>query len=212
MKMRNNPPKIPVSSPGTAIYPKGIQKVQDILTTAAEVLADEGYSGFTMRNIASRLGITLRNLQYYFPTKRDLFQAVVEKMTDMELETAALAVESPGLNAEERLSTFIDYSIKDNETPLVRGFQFELWALATRDDFAAECRDRMTSTYCEYIYTLVKPLTPGLSSREQRIKSALILAMLQGTPLIHSEGVNRKYQIKNIAVKVKQEVLNILHN
>ena len=111
-----------------------------------------------------------------------------------------------------RLSAFIDYSIKDNETPLVRGFQFELWALATRDDFAAECRDRMTSTYCEYIYTLVKPLTPHLSSREQRIKSALILAMLQGTPLIHSDGVNKKYQIKNIAVKVKQEVLNILHN
>jgi len=200
MKMRNNPPKIPVSSPGTAIYPKGMQKVQDILTTAAEVLANEGYSAFTMRNIASRLGITLRNLQYYFPTKQDLFQAVVEKMTDMELETAGIAVESPGLNAEERLSAFIDYSIKDNETPLVRGFQFEL------------CRDRMTSTYCEYIYSLVKPLTPDLSSRQQRIKAALILAMLQGTPLIHSEGVNKKYQIKNIAVKVKQEVLNILHN
>ncbi len=212
MKERSDPPNTSASSPGTAIYPKGKQKLQDILTTAAEVLADEGYSAFTMRNIASRLEITLRNLQYYFPTKKDLFQAVVEKMTDMELETARLAVESPGLNAEERLSAFIDYSIKDNETPLVRGFQFELWALATRDHFAEECRDRMTSTYCEYIYTLVKPLTPNLSSREQRIKSALILAMLQGTPLIHSEGVDRKYQIKNIAVKIKQEVRKILMN
>lgn len=210
MNVLKAPSKIPASSPGTAVYPKGKQKLQDILKAAAEVLAYDGYSAFTMRNIASKLGITLRNLQYYFPTKRDLFQAVVERMIDMELETARIAVESPGLSAEERFATFIEYSIKDNETPLIRGFQFELWALATRDKFAADCRDRMTSAYCEYIHSLVKPLTPHFSNQEQRIKSSLILAMLQGAPLVHSEGMNKKFKVKNISAKVLKEALNLL--
>lgn len=210
MNVRDEPSKISALSPGTAIYPKGRQKLQDILTTAAEVLAYDGYSAFTMRNIASKLGITLRNLQYYFPTKRDLFLAVVAQMTNMELGTAKAAVDLPNMTAEERFAAFIEYSVHDNETPFVRGFQFELWALATRDEFAAECRDRMTSAYCDYIYTLVKPLTPGLSPKEQRGKSALILAMLQGTPLVHSPGVEKRYQIKDIAAKIKREALAIL--
>ena len=210
MSIRNDTLKVSAQLRGTAIYPKGKRKLQDIITKAAEVLAYDGYSAFTMRNIASKMDITLRNLQYYFPTKRDLFKAVVEQMMEIELATAKSAVESLGMTADERFAAFIDYSIDDNETPLIRGFQFELWALATRDEFAAECRDRMTSAYCEFIYTLVKPLTPGLSTREQRCKSALILAMLQGTPLVHSKGVEKKFKMKNIAAKVRHEALAIL--
>ena len=60
-------------APGTAVHAKGKQRVNDIVHTATRVLAFEGYSNFTMRGIAAKAGIALKNLQYYFPTKDSLF-------------------------------------------------------------------------------------------------------------------------------------------
>ena len=202
--------EISALSPGTAIHSKGKQRVQEILNVATEVLAFDGYSAFTMRYIASKLNISLRNLQYYFQTKNSLFQAVVERMINLELKSAQTAIGQSGLTPEERFNSFINYSIRDNETPLIRGFQFELWAMATRHEFAELCRDKTTSAYCDFIFTLVEPLTPNLSTKERKEKSAIILAMLQGIPLIHGKGVNKDLKMKDIEKRVKKEALAIL--
>lgn len=210
MKPRRKPIAASPKSRGSAVYTKGKQRKQQILAIAMDVLAFGGYSRFTMRNIASRAGITLRNLQHYFRTKRDLFRAVVEQMIIVELESARSAIASPTMTPEERFRAFIDYSIKDNESPLVSGFQFELWALATRDDFARECSDRMTSVYCEFICDLIEPLTPHLAPRERRNKSAIIQSMLQGAPLISGPHLDPKFRIRNLAGKMEAEALHLL--
>ncbi|MFT5133515.1 MAG: AcrR family transcriptional regulator [Gammaproteobacteria bacterium] len=196
--------------PSTAVYSKGKKRVQEILEVATEVLAFEGYSAFTMRNIASKSGMTHRNLQYYFKTKSSLFQAVVERMIDLELKSAHAALDQPKLSPEEKFSVFIDCSIRDNEVPLIRGFHFELWAMATRDDFAAECRDKTTIVYCDFISTLIEPLTPGLNDYDRHSKAAIILSMLQGLPLIRSAYRSKKLKVKKIEEKIKQEAIAIL--
>ncbi len=43
-----------------------------IVRAAAESLLEHGYSGTTVRAIASRAGVAIGNLQYYFPTKSEL--------------------------------------------------------------------------------------------------------------------------------------------
>jgi len=197
-------------SPGTAIHSKGKQRVQEILRVATNVLAFEGYSNFTMRGIASKCGMTLRNLQYYFQSKNDLFQAVVDRRIEEDIESARSVVETPGLSPEERFLAFVDLSILENTSPLVRGFQFELWALATRDRFASQCRDRATTTYCEFIYKLIKPLAAKQSSIVLRNKSAIVLAMLQGAPLITGEGVNLKFNTRRLKEELKREALNFV--
>ena len=163
-----------------------------------------------MRNIASKLGITHRNLQYYFKTKGSLFQAVVEKMINLELKTAHDVVDQPDLSPQEKFSAFIHYSIRDHEVPLIRGFQFELWAMATRDEFAAECRDKTTTEYCNFISTLIEPLTPDLDDENRKSKAAIILSMLQGSPLITSAYVNKKLNIKKIEQRIIKEAFAIL--
>lgn len=199
---------IALLAPGTAVHAKGRQRVRQIIATATSVLAFEGYSAFTMRNIAAKLGISLRNLQYYFQTKSDLFQAVVEQMLKNELQSGRLAVNRPELSPVERFKEFVDYSLRDNQDPQVRGFQFELWALATRDPFAAKCRDKMTRTYCDFVLKLVQPLTPDLSLAEQRKKAAMILALLQGAPLVI--GTPASFPIGNLQKTLKDELLAIV--
>jgi len=197
-------------APGTAVHAKGRKRVQDIIETATNVLAFEGYSEFTMRNIAGKLGMSLRNLQYYFQTKSDLFQAVVENMLRSELESGRTAIDHPGLSPIERFKRFIDYSIRDIQDPLIRNFQFELWALATRDEFAARCRDRMTERYCEFIVQLVQPLTPQLTLAEQRKKAAIILALLQGLSLLVGRNVRSRFRIGTVTTTLHEELLEIL--
>src|SRR5258708_3389929 len=43
-----------------------------IIHAAAESLLENGYSGTTVRSIASRAGVAIGNLQYWFPTKSEL--------------------------------------------------------------------------------------------------------------------------------------------
>jgi len=43
-----------------------------IVRAAAESLLETGYAGTSVRSIASRAGVAIGNLQYYFPTKSEL--------------------------------------------------------------------------------------------------------------------------------------------
>lgn len=56
---------------------KGEQRQRKILDAARNLLVDDGYDCFVLREVAARLGITLGNLQYYYPTRDDLLVGVI---------------------------------------------------------------------------------------------------------------------------------------
>lgn len=170
-------------------HQKGKERFAQILETAIDVLAFEGYSKFSMRTVAARAGMSLRNVQHYFPTKDVLFKSAVHKMLSDDSRDAGLAITKSKMSDADKLAEFIRYSIAINRSPRMRGFQFELWAMATRDSFAAECRDHMTHEYCAFIHDVIKPLTPGMSKSVRMRKAALLLSMLQGLPVVESEDV-----------------------
>jgi len=50
----------------------GLSARETIIWAAAESLLENGYAGTSVRSIASRAGVAIGNLQYYFPTKSAL--------------------------------------------------------------------------------------------------------------------------------------------
>ena len=58
-----------------------------IIAIAREVLTNEGLEAFVIRDIAKRAGIQLGNLQYYFSTREDLIEAVIQGEFASNLET-----------------------------------------------------------------------------------------------------------------------------
>jgi AcrR family transcriptional regulator len=50
----------------------GVSAREQIVRAAAESLLENGYSGTSVRSIASRAGVAIGNLQYYFPSKSEL--------------------------------------------------------------------------------------------------------------------------------------------
>src|SRR5437660_10854656 len=59
---------------------------QQIVRAAAESLLENGYAGTSVRSIASRAGVAIGNLQYYFPTKSELLIEAWRHLTERSVE------------------------------------------------------------------------------------------------------------------------------
>ncbi|WP_326818973.1 TetR/AcrR family transcriptional regulator [Streptomyces sp. NBC_01762] len=84
--------KVPASSGG---YAKGRARREQIVTTAAEVYADVGYHGASLREIAKRAGISHVGLLYYFPNREALLAAVLERRDEEDTARIAAKAFSP---------------------------------------------------------------------------------------------------------------------
>src|SRR5258708_34812349 len=62
-----------------------------VLQVAQALFAERGYRGASLRDIAKRIGIKAPSLLHHFPSKQQLYIAVLEKMFE-NLEDAANAV------------------------------------------------------------------------------------------------------------------------
>lgn len=59
---------------------------EQIVRAAAESLLENGYAGTSVRVIASRAGVAIGNLQYYFPTKSELLVEAWRYLTARSVE------------------------------------------------------------------------------------------------------------------------------
>lgn len=92
---------------GTAVIEKGRQSVDEILDAATALLAEEGYAELSTRKVAARAGMRPGNLQYYFPAKRDMVRALLDRYLARSLERLAGRIEREELSPEGRLRQVI---------------------------------------------------------------------------------------------------------
>src|SRR3954466_4347782 len=96
-------PEVPLSR----VARRRDRKVQGILTAAADVLAERGYHGMSLDEIADRLDLTKATLNHYFPSKEALVSACLEAIATRSNERlASVAVDTVG-TASERLRRLI---------------------------------------------------------------------------------------------------------
>lgn len=60
-------------------YRKGVLRRQEIVRAAAQVFAERGYNGGSLRSIGERVGVSSASLVQYFGTKEGLLAAVLEE-------------------------------------------------------------------------------------------------------------------------------------
>jgi AcrR family transcriptional regulator len=64
----------------------GISAREQIVRAAADSLLENGYAGTSVRSIASRAGVAIGNLQYYFPSKSELLVEAWRYLTARSVE------------------------------------------------------------------------------------------------------------------------------
>lgn len=83
-----------------------------ILEVASEILATEGLERFILREIAKRADMQLGNLQYYFPTRDALLEAVIR--VEFEHNLAAIrALDDRANSLQAYIEQFSDLLIRE---------------------------------------------------------------------------------------------------
>lgn len=68
-------------------YAKGVAKREEILTTALDVIAREGYRGASVKVLAEAVGLSQAGLLHYFDSKDELFTEILRKRDEHDLAT-----------------------------------------------------------------------------------------------------------------------------
>lgn len=75
---------------------------EQIVAAAEEIRAEDGWSGVSVRAVARRTGIGASTLRYYFPTQRDLHDALVAR--SMQAQLGDLRLRDTSVPAPARLT------------------------------------------------------------------------------------------------------------
>lgn len=134
---------------------------KELLRKAFDLLAEKGYANVTTRQLAKELGISTGAMYHYFPSKKALFEQLVEEMGWQDI--AAFQQTVIGVNMlAERIAVFGQFLI-DHEDYLIK--QTAVWTdfcmQADANEISRnEVFRRVDERYCQGIVE-----TLGLSDR-----------------------------------------------
>ncbi|WP_156764289.1 TetR/AcrR family transcriptional regulator, partial [Mycobacterium sp. E3247] len=94
---------------GRPVGADGEQTRARIITAAMRCVAEFGYAGATIREIARAANVTSASLYNYFPNKAELINAAIAARTDVALPRLRAAAARPG-TAVDRIEAVLDES------------------------------------------------------------------------------------------------------
>jgi len=182
-----------------------------ILDTAAKILATEGLERFVLREIAKRADMQLGNLQYYFPTRDDLLEAVIRAEFEHNLATIR-SLDERATSIKDFVEQFSDLLIRE-----YTGMGGNIWPVLTLLHLHnRRFRQLSEEIYQQHFDTLIDAMRRfGVSggTATLREKARLITAVIDGASLqAHTgphSGRSRSWQslcrkIAEIAVAIAE--------
>lgn len=168
---------------------KGNARKAKILQMAEWVLVDEGYAGFSLRKVAKRAGVSIGNLQYYFPTRAQLLDGMMESLLGScmsHYERHIVVIPNP----QDRLMECATYLLSDSSQQGMFQILREMWALAVHDEDAAASVEEFTRSWQAMQSTMIREVNPDLSPERADALAAVAVAMLCGS-FVSLSGANQ---------------------
>ncbi|MZD06222.1 TetR family transcriptional regulator [Streptomyces sp. SID5785] len=134
----------------------------ELLQTAAEVFAEQGYNATTVRKIADHAGMLAGSLYYHFDSKESMLEEILRTFLD-ELWSGYDTVLDADLGPRETLQALVTESFReiDRHRPAVAIYQKESRQLAAQDrfEFLAASQRRFEKTW---LTTLERGVADGV--------------------------------------------------
>ncbi|HEX7684977.1 MAG TPA: TetR/AcrR family transcriptional regulator [Trinickia sp.] len=184
-------------------------KINDIVTTAANVFASEGYAHFTQTRIARELGLLPSALQHYFPTREDLFNFTVATLMNTYNERYAQMARPSDTPPLQRLSALVEDVFEENCNPSVGRFWLEMLSVAGRSQVTLAFLKQAYSAYRAVYVDLVREIDPTATARECVARATLILAQLEGVLIFTGRGGLRLPDLGGVRAFMKTAALDI---
>lgn len=138
-------------------YAKSAERRAAIVDAAFDVFSSRGYRGGSLQEVADRVGVSQTSLLHYFPSKRDLLRAVLERRDAVSTRGDGSGGAGPGSAADgdEDFTEAVLRQARHNEAvPGLIGLYTALAGEATTDDspvrdYVASRFDDLRSEYAE---------------------------------------------------------------
>ncbi len=187
---------------GTGVQKRGKQSAVAALAAAEQLLIDKGWAALSLRGVATMAGMRLGNLQYYYPTKRDLLRALLTRWESQYAERAS-TWEADKTKPEDRLMAVAGGFFDDLATPGGSVLFWELWAMAAHDEDAAEIMNSIYGSYRQAVADVLMEIDSKLPRKRAELKAAVFVSLLEGSSLHAGYGKQPPF---NRAL-LKEEVL-----
>ncbi|MEM1023700.1 MAG: TetR/AcrR family transcriptional regulator [Myxococcota bacterium] len=159
-------------------------KATRVVEAGLDILRDEGDRALTMRGVANRLGMSLSNVQYYFPDKDSLLCEMVAhymKACGDEFDRLTDRIEAKSLRERRRALLMAMLAHGHEMTEMCRIFR-EVWAISGRSERVA---DTLRAYYARFTKLLTGSLlAPGTDSDIHRRLALLLLPYVEGYSIV----------------------------
>ena len=174
-------PRIPRSGSRAS----GKRTREEILRAAKHVLATDGYARFTLRRVASEAGLTVGNLAYHYPSKRELVRALIMLLiAEYRVQVEAHMRTTPS-GSPRAFKSLVAWLMQDSVSTETSRLFREFWTIALHDPFIAKAIDTFYAEVQETAATHLRQNFPSLPNATVRE-----IVQLMG---IISEGSNVLY-------------------
>lgn len=143
----------------------GPERKAQVLAVARHVLADQGYHGTTMSDIADAAGVTKPVLYQHYTSKRDLYAAVLDDIAARLREmvvTSVSAAPTPRSQAEAGIAAFARFVEQDYES-----FRLLFDTANRQDEEWAEITREVERSMAQALATLID--VPAIDERRRQV-------------------------------------------
>lgn|GEM_PF-747962 len=185
-----------VANSGTALTSKGANTRIRVLECARQVLVAEGYDALALRDLAKRCNMQLGNLQYYFPTRDALLEAIIAAEADQDVA----ALKSARNNSSHKdwgdpvqhFTALVNHLVSRwrGESGIIFGM---LNFLALNKPAFRALRDHIYATFYAELAGLIQQIDPSLDGASRDLRVTLITALIDGAAQQIRIGDSQRY-------------------
>jgi len=172
--------------------------VERILEGASCVLNDYGYAEFTVRRVAEVVGMTVGNLTYHFPSKRELLRALIAKLLADYTNRFEVFLSAPTASGSPGLEPLIRWAFTDTIAVETVHTMRELWAIALHDAVIKSAIDDFYDQMMANVVQILQQMRPRVSVRTIRELVQFMTIMAEGTNVLFGTRRARAVSHKRI--------------
>jgi len=159
---------------------KGQQTAFTILQAAEELIIASGYHSFSLRKVADTAGITLGNLQYYYPSKDKLIAAMLDNSIQRYIDRFMEVRLEVGVDPKVQFVALIEEIMTDLNRKNTTMFFPEVWSLSNHYPHAVEIMDEMYGKYRDILIEVMAEMNPSLSPSQLHRLAVFISSSMEG--------------------------------
>lgn len=191
-------------------YKKGKDSAAAILDAASQLLIEVGYHNFSLRKVASAAGVSLGNLQYYYPVKDALVQAMLDKTIQRYIVDFE-EIRHHG-HPKQQFAEMVERVVSDLNTRETTLFFPELWSLSNHEEKVPKYMDEMYAKYRHYLGLIIAEINPGLTAKQVKRLALFISCSIEGHTMFVGYGKPWKKETRNIINMATQSFLWLIEH